>query len=218
MKTYKNHSNDHDFFQEDHISRFLRQHKTGTDNNGRIRLGELIHENKYSTILDVASGSCVNYETWKGMNCKIKYTGFDLTQNLLNEARRRYGSEIELKHGYAQELLENFQPKSFDFVVIRHYLEHAFAGQYETIIKQALEIADKELVIVFFLDLIDGPDDIIEERSSNIEGKPEITHFWSCFSKDKLFNFLSTLGCQIKIEYVVTQGAAANDTIIRLIK
>lgn len=215
---YRNNTNDHDFFTDEHIRNFLRNHNTGINNRGRQALGHIIQQYENPSVLDVACGSCVNYEVWRLMGIKHEYIGFDLTQKLLDEAKRRYGDSIKLIQGFAQELSGHFQTDTIDVIIIRHFLEHVHNGDYQPIIKQAFDIATKELDIVFFLEPHGGPNDIIERRSSNIEGHPEVVHYWNIYSLSKFLQFITTLGCKIEKHYIITPGAAAADTIFRLIK
>jgi ubiquinone/menaquinone biosynthesis C-methylase UbiE len=215
---YKTHSNDHDFFSEETVKNFLRNHQTGITNLGRQALGRILAAYDNPTVLDVACGSAVNWECWKRMGVKCDYTGFDLTDKLLAHARGLYGEEITLVQGYAQELDQYFGNNSQHVVVLRHILEHLPHGQYEEVVRKAFEIAESELVIVLFLDPIDEDDHRIEERSSGIEGRPEVTHFWNTYSWRKMSTFLAELGGRISVSRVMTPGAAHADTIIRLQK
>lgn len=217
--TYKQHTNDHDFFTKEHAERFLRNHSTGTDNHGRRRLGYIVDTYSNPTVLDVACGTCVNWETWKELGINCRYTGFDLTQQFLDIASEKYKDDnIQLDQGYIQEIGQKYDGGSFDVVVMRHILEHIYQGDYKDIIRQGLEIASKELVIVFFLPPHNGNDDIIEERSSNVEGRPEVTHFWNTYSWTKLVSFFTELGVQFETETVYTPSAAHADFIVRLKK
>lgn len=219
MKTYKEHGNDHDFFEKDHLERFLRNHKTGVDNLGRQALGRILGEYNIPKVLDIACGSCVNWETWKLMGIPCEYNGLDLTEGLLDVARNKYEDDkIELKQGYAQDVDQYYSDDSMDVVILRHILEHVYNGEYEEIVRKAFNAAKSELIIVFFLEPHKGTEHVIEERSSNIDGHPEITHYWNEYSWGKLSEFFATLGCKIKTQQVYTPGAAHIDTIVRLIK
>ncbi len=84
--------------------------------------------------------------------------------------------------------------------------------------RQALGLASKELIIVFFLPPHPGVDDIIEERSSSVDGHPEVTHFWNQYSWSRMQNFFSSLGVNWTTEIANTPGAAHQDFIVRLKK
>lgn len=215
---YLSHGNDHDFFDKEHVERFLRNHKTGTDNHGRQYLGYLLRQYENPSVLDIACGSCVNHETWRNMGIPHRYTGLDLTQKLLDEASKRYPDSVTLLRGYAQDAASIFTNEKFDVVVIRHFLEHVYNGQYESIVEQAFQLANKELIIVFFLTPHGGMEDKVEERSSGIDGHPEVTHFWNEYSWPKFVNFIAKFGCRVTTECIVTPGAAHTDFIVRVIK
>jgi len=215
--SYKTHSNDHDFFTAEHAANFLRNHRTGIDNFGRQRLGQILASYENPRVLDVACGTAVNHECWKAMNVEHQYTGFDLTQQFVDIAAEKY-PEARMEQGFCQELTEKFESDSFDVVLIRHLLEHIHAGEYQETIRQALEVAKTELIIVFFLHPHNGAEDIIEERSSNVEGHPEVTHFWNSYSWQKLQVFFAELGVRMTSEIIPTPGAAHHDLIVRLQK
>lgn len=212
MNNYQTRRDNHDFMEPDHIARFLRNHKTGIDNLGRHRLAAMIREHLNPTVLDVACGTCVNWEVFKYVGVKCQYTGFDRTKKLLAHAKSLYGDEITLHEGFIQSI--PFQDNSFDVVIARHILEHLEEG-YEAAIKEVFRVASKEAIIILFEDLSGSPEHVIKESPVDENG---CTYFWNTYSAEKFTNFLSTLGCQVKMEYVRTPGAAANDTIFRLIK
>lgn len=203
----------HDFMEPDHIARFLRNHRTGTDNFGRMVLSNIIKTYDNPKVLDAACGTCVNWETFKHLKTKCQYTGVDRTQKMIDHAINLYGEEIDLKLGYVQDL--PFQDGQMDIVIMRHILEHLGEG-YEAAIKEGLRVASKELVVVFFVDpSITSEDDVIKESEPDENG---CTYFWNTYSWNKFIGFVSGLGVQIKRDYIVTPGAAAADTIVRLIK
>lgn len=192
---------------------FLRNHGTGADNLGRQALAEIIekfHPNE--TVADVACGTCVNWEVFRARNTPCKYIGVDRTAGFLEHARNLYQGEIELKLGYVQEL--PFADNEVEVVVMRHILEHLQEG-YELAIREGLRVASKELIVIFFLDPTDSAEDHIQESKVDENG---CTYFWNTYSWFKFTQFISQLGVQIKVERVVTPGAAHADTIVRLIK
>jgi ubiquinone/menaquinone biosynthesis C-methylase UbiE len=209
---FKDTPDNHDFMSEDHISRFLRNHRTGTDNLGRHALASIINQYDCPRVLDAACGTCVNWEVFRTANVPCQYTGMDRTEGMLKEAGKRYGEEIYLVPGYVEEM--PFDDELFDVVILRHILEH-LQGGYEEAIKEGLRVASKELVVVFFLDPSDKDEDDISESDPDENG---CTYFWNTYSWSKFTNFVSTLGVQMKMGHVATPGAAHADTIVRLIK
>lgn len=77
-KYWKTEKNDHDLLTDEQAKNFLRQHRTGIDNLGRIRLAQILsHMPTGTTVLDAACGSAVNYDVLKQNRIHeiIKYTG-----------------------------------------------------------------------------------------------------------------------------------------------
>lgn len=215
---YKDRKDTHDYFTPEHVQVFLRNHRTGLDNQGRQYLGHIVK--LYGTgpevkFLDIACCTGTTFETIKLMGLNISYTGIDRTKQFLAHARnlyKDYQPRPEFLEGYAQEL--PFKDGEFDLVCIRHLLEHLPDG-YEAAIKEAVRVASKEAIIVFFLEPHSGSEDIIKEEGPDERG---CTYYWNNYSRSKLLKFLSQFGCQIKVERVETPGAAHADLIIRLIK
>lgn len=215
---YKNRKDTHDYFTPEHVQVFLRNHKTGIDNLGRQRLGQIVlsyGSGPEIKFLDIACCTGTTFETIKRMGLNTTYTGIDRTQQFIDYAHKLYCGCTpcpQFVHGYSQEL--PFKDGEFDISCVRHLLEHLPDG-YEKAISEAVRVASKEAIIVLFLEPHDGLEDIIKEEGPDERG---CTYFWSQYSRPKLLSFLAQFGCQIKIERVETPGAAAVDTIIRLIK
>ncbi len=208
---FKGSPDNHDFMTAEHIHGFLRNHGTGTDNLGRRYLASIISQYENPTVVDAACGTCVNWEVFKELGVRCQYTGVDRAEGMLAEAAKRY-PEITVTPGYVQEL--PFEDESVDVVIMRHIMEHLQDG-YEDAIKEGLRIANKELALVFFLDLSDQEEDQWSESDPDENG---CTYFWNTYSQPKLMQFLTEFGYQIKGQYVQTPGAAHADTIVRLIK
>jgi len=208
---YKRTSDNHDFMTQEHISGFLRNHRTGTDNLGRHALAKIIAQHDTPTVIDAACGTCVNWEVFKQYGFQCNYIGVDRTKGMLTEAARRY-PEIELVQGYVQSL--PFKDGAADVVLMRHILEHLEEG-YELAIQEGLRVASKELVIVFFLDPSYQEEDSMEESDPD---ENECTYHWNTYSWLKFTRFVASLGVRMKFDRVVTPGAAHADTIVRLIK
>lgn len=210
---WKSTPDDHDFMTPGHIAQFLRHNFTGVDNGGRHYLAALIRGHDNPTVLDAACGSAVNWEVFKNTNTQCEYTGLDRAKGFLDHAKELYGDEIKLIEGHVQEM--PVEDESYDIVLLRHILEHLEEG-YEVAIKEALRVASKEVILVFFLTPTDTPDDDIQESEPDENG---CTYFWSQYSWLKLRDFLLGLNVQIqKGGPIYTPGAAHTDFFVRLIK
>jgi ubiquinone/menaquinone biosynthesis C-methylase UbiE len=213
MTKWRDRKDNHDFMQPEHVQNFLRNHNTGVNNLGRLYLASIISQHgPGTTVLDAACGSCVNYEVFKNHHVQCNYTGLDRTEKLLEEAKRRYGNEITFVKGFVQEI--PLPEESQDVVILRHILEHLEEG-YEIAIKEALRVAKKEVVVVFFLAPHGGPQDQMSESQPDENG---CTYWWNTYSWSKFTQFIASLGVQLQVRSVATPGAAHSDTIVRIIK
>ncbi len=215
---WRTRKDDHDHMTREHAEGFLRQGGTGTDNVGRHALAEILsYYPEPRRVLDGACGSAVNYEVFRNLQVPVDYTGLDRTSVLLDVARDKYGDGVEgysfkAEEGYIEEM--PFADNEFDVVILRHILEHLEEG-YEVAIKEALRVAEKEVVLVFFLTPHGAWEHNIEERPSGDTG---CTHFWNTYSWPQLVQFLTGFGVQVKRHTFTTPGAVHPDTIVRLIK
>lgn len=208
---FKDSPDNHDFMTEEHIAGFLRNHRTGIDNLGRHTLGRIIDSYDNPVVVDAACGTCVNWDVFKRMNVECQYIGVDRTKGMIMEAAKLY-PEIKLMQGYVQEL--PLKDDSSDIVIMRHIVEHLQEG-YKEAIREGLRVASKELILVFFLDPSEAAEDVVSESDPDENG---CTYFWNTYSWSKFTEFIASLGVQMKYDRVVTPGAAAADTIVRLIK
>jgi len=204
----------HDFFDKEHVARFLRNAGTGTDNTGRFFLATIVASHQNPTVLDIACGTAVNHEVFNNHKVPHQYIAYDRTQQFLDHAKSLYGDTIkDYVRGYAQDL--PFEDNSVDISVLRHIGEHMTPSDFYTAIKEALRVSKKEVVLVFFLDLHSGTEHLVEERGPDERGA---TYFWNTYSWPTLTRFFAQLGVKMKVSRVTTPGAAAADTIVRLIK
>lgn len=211
---WRDRRDNHDFMQPEHVQNFLRNHNTGVENLGRFYLATLLKTQhpQGTTVLDAACGSCVNYEVFRNHKVSCVYTGLDRTDKLLEEARRRYGDEITLVKGFVQEI--PLPDESQDVVILRHIVEHLEEG-YEVAVREALRVAKKEVILIFFLTPHTGPQDQLSESQPDENG---CTYWWNTYSWSKFAQFAASLGVQIQTRQIMTPGAAHADTIVRLIK
>lgn len=211
-KPWLTRKDDHDLLTDEQADQFLRNHMTGPENEGRKTLARILMQYPGAKVLDAACGGAVNYETFKNAGLDIEYTGLDRTPKLLQAARRRYPN-IHVKFGYVEEM--PFADREYDVVILRHILEHLEEG-YEIALKEAIRVASKEVIVVFFLTPSIDKEDRFEERQSG--ENTGYTHWWNTYSMSKFQLFVKPLIKEIKIGQVLTPGAAHIDTIVRLIK
>lgn len=222
---YKTRKDDHDYMTPDHVATFLRDHNTGTDNLGRHALSEIVRSHSIPdhtpTVLDAACGTCVNFEVFKNRRVPCHYVGLDRTQQLLDHAGNLYvpatsgdiTNLVGLRQGYVQEM--PFEDNSFDIVILRHIVEHLEEG-YELALKEAWRVAKKEVVVIFFENPTSASDHVFCESEPDDNG---CTYWWNKYSWMKFSKFIvDDLGAFFTRNVIVTPGAAAQDTIIRIYK
>jgi ubiquinone/menaquinone biosynthesis C-methylase UbiE len=203
----------HDFFDKDHVARFLRNHGTGVDNLGRFGLATIVKAYENPVVLDIACGTAVNHEVFKNHKVSHKYIAYDRTQQFLDHAKILYGDGIEIVRGYAQDL--PFAVNEVDISILRHIGEHMHPDDFYQAIREAVRVSSKEVVLVFFLDLSKMEGHIIEERGPDERGA---MYFWNTYSWPLLVKYLTNFGVKINVSRLQTPGAAHTDTIVRLIK
>jgi len=99
---------------------------------------------RYRSVLDCASGTCLDFFKYQADEVKIKYKGLDSCQGLVDEART-FGIDCDL--GDIEAL--PYKDKSYDVVTARHILEHL--DYYEKALSEMCRVAKYEVVVVFFL-------------------------------------------------------------------
>ena len=204
----------HDFFEKDHVARFLRNHGTGVDNVGRLVLAYIVRSYENPTVLDVACGTAVNHEVFQNHKVPHKYIAFDRTQQFLDHAKSLYGDSIaEYVRGYAQDL--PFEDNSVDITILRHIGEHLHPADFQLAIKEAVRVSRKEVVIVFFEQLSTASEHVIDQRGPDERG---CYYYWNIYSWPVLTQFFVGLGLKINVSKHQTPGAAHADTVVRLLK
>ncbi len=149
---WKGNKNLHDTLDHDYLkNKFLRIPGEGIDNTGRIKLAELVKGK--GSILDVACGTCVNYELMKDLN----YHGFDLTQQMLDVALELYPElEGKLYNGSIQGM--GFIDNEFDVVIARHIFEHI--PDWREAMTECLRVAKKYCYFIFYIHPTKEPEEI----------------------------------------------------------
>lgn len=126
------------------------------DYNARSRAlsREHIIQQGYATVLDVPCGTCTEYFGYQKTNMAVDYTGLDITAYLVARAQS-FG--IKAHEGSIENI--PFIDSSFDLVYIRHLLEHL--DYYQKALSEAIRVAEKEVLVVFFIPPTSGRGDII---------------------------------------------------------
>lgn len=133
---------------------------------------------EYKSILDCGCGVCTEYYGYKADGYSIQYKGLDATKKLVDLANR---NGIDVVHGYLEKM--PFQDKSHDIVFIRHILEHL--PFYEDALNEAMRVASKEVLVIWFLKPTNSKDDKIDYHSSE-------NLFHNVYNLDKLVGFIKS--------------------------
>lgn len=136
-----------------------------------------------SSILDAGCGNGLVYKAMKeiGFNAS-EYKGIDLSNSFINYCKEKY-PEAKWEIGDINKLNET--DESFDVVLLMHCVEAN--DNYEKPIKEALRIAKKRVILVFWKGLHhDWESDRIEKL------KPE--GWTSQYSAKKFLKFITELG------------------------
>ena len=127
----------------------------GTCNaKSRMLAREHVKNKEYTQLLDVPCGTCIEYFGYVQDDIKIDYTGLDITKYLVNRAKSMGINAVE---GSIENL--PFEDSSFELVYIRHLLEHL--DDYKLALSEAIRVAQKEVLVVFFIHpSLTNPDNI----------------------------------------------------------
>lgn len=147
----------------------------------RIAAREYIKTKKYTSILDIPCGLCVDYDGLRKINPDISYVGIDITPFFV---RRAQDLNIPVIEGKIQAI--PYADNSFEITYSRHILEHL--DSYESALMELIRIAAKEVLVVFFIKPHQKESDIIV--NDLIDGH-QIYH--NRYSKLKLESFLETV-------------------------
>lgn len=127
------------------------------------------------SVLEFACGSANDYRYFDayGIAQFLDYTGIDLNDNNIANARRRHpGVDFQV-----QNVLDlPFGDRSYDYVVVFDLFEHMSLEAMEQALGEACRIARKGLLLTFFL-MADNPDH---------EVRPKRTYFFNTLSRAKV--------------------------------
>ena len=156
----------------------FRSWLTNEGSFSRSILTDLVRE--YSSVLDCACGTCLDYFEYKKKLIPVKYKGIDSCKGLVDEART-FGIDCDL--GDIESL--PYKDKSFDIVTARHILEHL--DYYEKALSEMCRVAKYEVAVIFFLP---PQEQEVLEKDPALKLAVNINKY----GKKKLVEFASQLG------------------------
>lgn len=151
----------------------------------------------YRSVLDCASGTCLDYFEYKRKLIPIKYKGIDSCKGLVDEAKT-FGIDCDLGD------IENlpYKDSSYDIVTARHILEHL--DYYEKALSEMCRVAKYEVAVVFFL----------PPQEQEVLGKDPALKFAvniNRYGKKKLVAFASKYG---EVSWV----SVGSEVVMRIVK
>lgn len=127
------------------------------------------------SVLEFACGSANDYRYFDryGIAKSLKYTGVDLNDKNIANAKRRH-PEVDFQ---VQSVLDlPFEDRSYDYVVVFDLFEHMSIEAMEKAVSEACRLADKGLLLTFF--------SMADEPEHNV--RPVRTYFWNILSRSKV--------------------------------
>jgi len=134
---------------------------------------------RYRSVLDCASGTCLDYFRYQKDGVKIKYKGIDSCKGLVEEAKS-FGIDCDL--GDIEAL--PYEDGEYEVVTARHILEHL--DYYEKAVSEMCRVAKYEVVVVFFLppqneEILEKDKALNYEVNINKYGKSKLEKYCSRF-------------------------------------
>ena len=133
----------HEQWWEKNLSTFSEW--TGDENIvSRVKARTHIEKKGYKTILDVGCGLCIDFLGYVQSKSVIEYQGLEISQLLVDRAQRM---GISVKRGSVEQI--TFEDSTFDVCYARHLIEHL--EYYKKAIAEMVRVAQREVIIVFFI-------------------------------------------------------------------
>ena len=119
----------------------------------RVAVRKYLKAKKYSSILDIPSGMCIDFFGFKHDNIEIDYYGVEITPKLVC-----YGKKLGINVVLGSIEKIPMHNSCLDVCYARHILEHL--DYYHKAISEMIRVAKKEVIIVFFIKPNNRPDHI----------------------------------------------------------
>ena len=108
----------------------------------------------YRSVLDGGCGTCSEYDGYRKDAPLVTYHGVDSCLDLVQLARQRGVPNVT----HADLAALPFEDDFVDVVYVRHVLEHLVS--YEAVLREAVRVARREVLVNWFIRCGDGPDDL----------------------------------------------------------
>ncbi|HEV8539751.1 MAG TPA: class I SAM-dependent methyltransferase [Nitrospiraceae bacterium] len=133
-------------YTEEQTRDFLRAGAEGKAHPSRSTAVRLL--DGMTSVLDVGCGTGAMFELLRERRPDLDYLGIDVTEQFIEEARRRFPAQAERFRCFPLFELESL-PRRFDAVLCRHVLEHL--PDYRPAVQLMYGRAKRKLILVFYL-------------------------------------------------------------------
>jgi hypothetical protein len=133
----------------------------GADAPSRVAMRNRLPEFGIRSLLDCGCGLCVDREEFEQLEPPVRYSGLDASVIFADFAHTQ---GLDVRFGFAENL--PCEDDSFDAVYFRHVLEHL--PHYLDAIAEALRVARRLVVVIWYLPPHDGPDRFLFESADDL--------------------------------------------------
>jgi ubiquinone/menaquinone biosynthesis C-methylase UbiE len=143
------------------------------------------------TVLEFACGSANDYRAFAdyGVARFLDYTGVDLNDNNIANARRRH-PDVNFQVGSVLSL--PFEDRSFEFVLAFDIFEHLSLAAMDQALTEAMRLARDGLVLSFF-SMVDAP---------RHKERPKRSYFWNDVSARKVAERLREQFSDVRVTHI----------------
>lgn len=145
----------------------------------RVIVRTYLKNKKYESILDVPCGLCIDYFGLMIDKIPIRYTGLDVTPQLVKNSQER---GIPAMEGSIEDI--PFKNSYFDIGYARHILEHL--PSYEKAVDELIRVSIKEVLVVFFV----KPSAEIEKDDTHLNICDGYPAYHNCYARKKLEDYI----------------------------
>jgi ubiquinone/menaquinone biosynthesis C-methylase UbiE len=143
------------------------------------------------SVIEAACGSANDYRCFEsyGMARLLNYTGFDLTQKNIANARQMF-PDADFRVGDAQDIEAG--DNSYDWAMAHDFLEHLSPSAFNRAIDELCRVSRRGVLISFF-NMLDQPDNQIQPRR---------TYHFNVLSKDRMVERIARHCSDVRVLHI----------------
>jgi len=138
------------------INKYRKEHEGSHKDDSRKYVVQHIQKNTIKSVLEIGVGSGIFIDNLKSGGIDIEYTGIDASVEFLRVVGEKYPDIKLVKHDCDVTL--PFLDNEFELCFARHVIEHIKG--FKNIISEMHRVCSREIIVVLFRPLLDGPDQI----------------------------------------------------------